>query len=39
MVRKDVQAAPAYEPPAVEDLPTDGPSSVCAMIVPISPTE
>jgi hypothetical protein len=28
-----------YEPPAVEDLPTDGPSSVCAMIAPISPTE
>jgi hypothetical protein len=28
-----------YEAPLVEDLPTDGPSSVCAMIVPISQTE
>jgi len=34
----DITAA-AYEPPAVADLPTDGPSTVCAMIVPISTTE
>jgi hypothetical protein len=27
---------PEYDPPAVEDMPTDGPSSVCAM-VSISP--
>jgi hypothetical protein len=31
--------AEAYEPPAVSDLPTDGPSSVCAMIVVISPSD
>jgi hypothetical protein len=29
----DKQDPVQYEPPAVDDLPSDGPSSVCAMIV------
>jgi hypothetical protein len=38
-VPEDIRETPAYEAPVVEDLPTDGPSSVCAMVVPISQTE
>jgi hypothetical protein len=39
MAEQDEPMQPAaYEPPAIADLPTGQPSSVCAMIV-ISPTE
>jgi hypothetical protein len=33
-----METAP-YEPPVVDDLPADGPSTVCAMIQPISQSE
>ncbi len=39
MVEREATVAASYEPPTVSDLPTDGPSSVCAMIVPISTTD
>jgi hypothetical protein len=36
----DTETTPApYEAPAVEDLHTDGPASVCAMLVQQTPTE
>jgi hypothetical protein len=38
MAEHETTQAEAYEPPTVSDLPTDGPASVCAMII-ISPTE
>ena len=36
MAEREATVAEPYEPPTVSDLPTDGPSTVCAMIIPIS---
>lgn len=29
----DQHSAAQYEPPAIEDLPVDGPVTVCAMVI------